>query len=157
MTSCEICGKNTTEIYRAEIEGTDMNVCHQCAGYGKIKYVPTTLSSKESAGGKNVKRAEKEEPELRIVDNYAKIVRGLREKSGLTQEEFAKKINEKESLMKSIEGGKIVPSMQIAEKLEKLFGVILIEELENMSAGETKTNSKDFTIGDMITIKTRKK
>ncbi|MDD5181577.1 MAG: multiprotein bridging factor aMBF1 [Candidatus Nanoarchaeia archaeon] len=156
MVNCEVCGKATEEIYRAEIEGTQMDACAKCARFGKVLYTPAkiSLSSKESLKGK---KAEKEEPEQKIVDNYAKIVRKIREKLGLTQEEFAKKINEKESLMKGIESGKTIPSFDLAGKLEKMFNVVLIETVEEEKADTGSSGSKDFTLGDMITIKSRKK
>jgi len=159
MVTCEVCGKATEDIYRAEIEGTPMNACVKCARFGKILYMPAktkevSLSSKESLKGK---KDAKEAPEQKIVNNYAKIVRQIREKLSLTQEEFAKKINEKESLMKGVESGKTIPSFDLAGKLEKMFNVVLIEIVEEEKAETGASGSKEFTLGDMIKIKTRKK
>ena len=159
MAICEVCGKETEEVYCTEIEGTKMDACAKCSKFGKVLYVPKpktelSLSSKESLKGKKV---EKEAPEQKIVNNYAKIVRQIREKLSLTQEDFAKKINEKESLMKGIESGKVIPTFDLAGKLEKMFNIVLIETVEEDKPETGSSGSKDFTLGDMITIKTRKK
>ena len=153
MGTCEVCGKETEEMYYAEIEGTKMNACNKCAKFGKVLYMPK--AKKEESEAKTKKTPTKEAPEQRIVNNYAKIVHQIREKLGLTQEEFAKKINEKESLIKGVESGKIVPVFALAEKFEKMFNVVLIETVEDEKA-EAGSSTKEFTLGDMIIIKKRK-
>jgi len=68
---------------------------------------------------------------------------------GLTQEQLAKKLKEKLSVIKKIENG-WEPSLTLIRKLEKFFSIKLTEELKE-EAFERKTR-KDITIGDVIEI-----
>ena len=78
---------------------------------------------------------------------------GARERSGLKQEELAKKLNEKESIISSIESGKFKPSINLAHKLEKFFNINLIEELGGEEFELSSSEGSGMTIGDMIKIK----
>ena len=66
-----------------------------------------------------------EEPEEEIirlvVGDFATRVRKAREKLGLKQEDFAKKIKEKESIVHKLETGEFKPNLDLAKKLEKIF------------------------------------
>lgn len=146
-----MCGKEA-EIYLALIEGTELNVCSSCAKFGKIlkKVV------KEEPKKKKEKIIEKpEEPEIIevIVEDYAVKIRNAREKLGLKQKDFARKISEKESLLSAFETGKIEPSLKIARKLEKLLRIKLIEEVEEKKEEVEKVKREEVTIGDLIKIK----
>ncbi|MBU2406933.1 MAG: TIGR00270 family protein, partial [Nanoarchaeota archaeon] len=89
-----------------------------------------------------------------IVDGYSKIVKEGREKKGLKQEELAKEIAEKESLIHSIESGHIKPSFKTAKKLEVYLNISLIEKYEK-KIGKKDVNFKDelITIADLLRAK----
>src|SRR3989338_8945498 len=95
MPNCDMCGRNS-ELFLANIEGTELNVCQNCAKYGRIiKKIQQVIKIE-----KKLKSIEKEnKPEIieTIVDDYSQKIRKAREKLGLSYEDFAKKINEKES------------------------------------------------------------
>ena len=63
-----------------------------------------------------------------VVSDYAQKIRKAREKMGLTQEEFAKKLAEKWSIMQKIESGQFKPSIEMARKLERILNIELIEQ-----------------------------
>lgn len=154
---CNICGKEEAE-YVSEIEGTEMKVCHACSGYGKN----TKKIKKEQpiARKKYVPyKAEKEKPIELIVDNYAEIIKNTREKRGLKQEELAKKINEKESVIHGLESRQREPRIELARKLEKFLDIDLVEiRMEKDLHLKTQvTPNTSLTLGDMIKIKHRKK
>jgi putative transcription factor len=151
MVTCEVCGTNKTKLLRASIEGTQMNVCEGCASYGKVLYTPE-LKPKI----REVMVSKTPEIEERVVDNFGAIVKNAREKTGLTQEEFAKKLNERLSIMRAIENREQMPDLKLAAKLEKELGVVLIEEVSDETPVSEKTQSKEVTLGDMIKIKKRK-
>lgn len=138
--NCELCGKQDS-LFKAIIEGTSMQVCKNCGRFGKILAMPVVQQKK--------KVVQKQEPLLDIVDDFAQKFREAREKSGLTQKEFAMKINEKESLLAKLETGAIKPAIPLAQKLEKLLRIKLVEE---QVEGTIKKHKKSdvLTIGDII-------
>ena len=152
MPSCEICGKDT-ELFHAVIEGTDVQVCTVCGKFGKIiKKVREPIKQKIKDTVKEETIPEKEIVQV-VVPEYAEIIKKKREELGLKQEEFAKKISEKESLIHHIESGKFEPNVELARKMEKFLKVKLIEEQELSKSVHFKAGADQVTIGDFIKIK----
>lgn len=156
---CEICGKNEETMYKTNIEGSIMNVCVGCRSLGKVMHEVRPETRKEQ---KIQKKAAEQKTVIekviieKIKDNYPSIIRREREKRGMTQEEFSKMLNEKESLMHHLESGKTPPSLSLAKKLEKALRITLIEQYEEKH--ETiKTNTGELTLGDFIKIKEARK
>jgi len=158
-----MCGKET-HLVIALIEGTKLNVCKECAKFGKIIQKPKTEEIKakknkrffEAETHKTYPREKniiKKEIIQAIVPNCAFLIKQKREKLKLKQEELAEKIAEKESLIHHLESGKFEPSIKLAEKLEKFLKIKLIEEREAIKINIEKTKSDKFTIGDFIKIK----
>jgi putative transcription factor len=149
MEVCEICGKEIKKAKQAIIEGSLLNVCDACAAFGKVIPEEKIMPQKK-------KIKEEKEEEIEIVENFPEIFRKLREKLGLTQDEFAKKVNEKESEIRKIEAGKILPSLELASKIEKQYGVKLIEKKEVELHEKREEKKLDLTLGDVIKLKKRK-
>lgn len=150
--NCEMCGKEA-ELYTANIEGTHLKVCKKCAGHGRILEKPKS----QTAPRRIKKPAKKEEPEEKelteaVTEDYAKKIRDARTKLEMTQKEFAKKINEKESLLHKMETGSFKPPIPLAKKLEKILNIKLVEqrEEEKVVMPKQKKSSGPLTIGDMI-------
>ena len=127
MPSCDVCGAEG-RLVRALIEGTELNVCQNCAKFGKILKAPVMFVKK----GAVIKHEQKPEPLEIIVPDYSTLIRKKREEMGLTQEDFAKKINEKISVIHNLESGKLEPSIDLARKLERSLGIRLVEENQVM-------------------------
>ncbi len=150
---CELCGKEA-ELYRAKIEGTVLNVCKRCAAFGEIisKVKPKPMI-------KQPKKREEQKEELieTVVSNFAELVRRKRESLGLKQEELAKEINEKESIIHKIETGSFVPTIKLARKLEHFLGVKLVieEKLTTELASHKPSSDEGLTFGDAIKLKKR--
>ena len=72
---------------------------------------------------------------------------------GLSQKDFASRINEKESMIHKIETGAFEPPLDLAKKLEKILGIKLVEE--HLEKHEKFKRSKEggFTLGDFIKVK----
>ena len=79
------------------------------------------------------------------------LIKKERTKRNFTQEEIAKKLNEKESIIKRIEDG-WEPSLITIKKLEKFFNIKLTEKVEEKQI-ENKTDRKELTIGDVVEVK----
>ena len=149
MTVCEMCG-NETQLFKAVIEGTELQVCRKCAKFGKILRKVRIVQKQKPA---TLKEPKKELIEV-VVNDFAKRVRESREKTGMTQEEFAKAINERESIVKKLETGAFVPPISMARKLEKLLKIKLVEEVEEEQfASKQKKRAEGLTIGDILQLK----
>ena len=150
MPICEICGKKTKKLYKIRVEGAELLVCEDCKRYGEV--VGEVKERKEVIKPKKIKPEVEEE----VVPDYDKMIRGIREKLKMKQEDFAKRIGIKESLLRRIEDGKKIPSLDLAKKLEKMFDVKLIEEV-SFEKRNSKNEEKELTLGDVVVLKRRNK
>jgi len=140
---CELCGKKEAE-FSALIEGVELKVCSSCAKHGQVLKKPAYAENR---------KVRVELPEFVIVENFAEIIKKKRESMNLTQEDFAKKVNQKLSLMQNIESGHIKPTIDVAKKLEKILGIKLVKELKFEKVDLGKKSSEGLTIGDLIKIR----
>ncbi|MGV8169615.1 MAG: multiprotein bridging factor aMBF1 [Candidatus Nanoarchaeia archaeon] len=163
--NCDLCGKSGT-LYKAEVEGARVNACENCAKHGKIFHEIRQVTQKEKAKEEKKVReilqrkesAKTPEITLLIVKDYSSRIKNAREKKGLKQEDFAKKISEKESLLHQLESGHMQPSIELAKKLEHALGIKLIEEYRedpDELKGEKPRANGPLTIGDMINVRKR--
>ena len=141
MVECELCGSKATR--KAKVEGSILNVCDDCVKFGRE--IPQIEIKK-----KDKRIPHLEEMEDVLVADFHKIIRKSREKRKLTQEDLAKKLKEKASVIKRIEEG-WKPSMELIKKLEKFFEIKLREKIEE-NVLEKKIGSKDLTIGDIVEV-----
>ena len=149
---CDMCGSDK-RLYRAEVEGTVLNVCEACAKFGQVKGpIPRPEVSKKKEF-KPVKPISKDQLLQRLVEDFSEIIKTKREKLGLKQEDFAKKINEKESLIQKIETGNFKPSIKLARKIEGFLKVSLVEQMPNSPVAMGKSKTESFTLGDFIRVK----
>src|SRR3989344_3249116 len=145
MASCDMCGKQGG-LVTAEVEGVDMNVCPNCSQYGTVKRRADYVHVPQ-------KRIHKEQP-FRVTANYASLLRQVREKQGLSQEDFARFLQEKESIVAKWEQGRMQPSVDVARRLEKTLGVMLVEEeLEQAFVQEKIPKGDGFTLGDFMKVR----
>lgn len=148
MSLCDMCGIEECTL-TVRVEGVDMRVCDKCAKFGKV------ISKIE----RNIER-QKDKPQQKIVPDheiiqqvvpdFASRIKAGRELSGLKQEDFAKIIAERESVLHNLESGKIKPSMNLAKKLEKALHIILIETIEVKKEEVGKVPRDGLTIGDIL-------
>jgi len=146
---CEMCGRKSA-IYNVVIEGAKLNVCAQCAKYGKIV-------SKASEGKKEQKfareiPAQKEPTEIQVVEDYGKKIVTAREKRSMSLGELARKINEVQSYLDRVEKERVLPTEKLCKKLEKELGIALIEQVAITHSNE-EHKKKDLTLGDVVNLK----
>jgi len=145
--ACDICGKNS-ELFRAVVEEVELNVCIDCSAYGKV------LGKKqEQIEFIKPKSSYKIEEAEIITDEFASIIKNARESLGMTQKEFAARINEKESFIHKMETGSIELSIPLARKLEKLLKIKLVEKYTESGKIISNEKSEGMTLGDFIKIK----
>ncbi len=144
---CDMCGKES-DLFLAEIEGTQLQVCRACAAFGKVVRRLQEYTRKQLPP-----QAKADEKEERIIPGFSLLVKQKREALGLSQEDFAKKLNEKVSLIHHIETGKVEPSLPLAGKIERFLHITLIEAQEDAAVKTSSEKSTVLTIGDLINVK----
>jgi len=91
------------------------------------------------------------EKETFFVDNYGKLIVETRGKKKLTREEFAKKINEKVSVIKRVESEEMEPDDVLTEKIERFLEIKLKKPYEEKPIGKKQIKG-DLTLGDVVEI-----
>ncbi|AEH61647.1 transcriptional regulator, XRE family [Methanosalsum zhilinae DSM 4017] len=160
---CEICGAEIRDKpSKVMIEGSELDACPRCAQYGtstnKRKPVSRKIApvAQQPSAKKSRPRPARPDPladiKEELVEDYNNIIRDSREKLNWTQEELALKIKEKESLIKKIERGDIVPEDSVLKKIERALDVTLTERVgEDDWSGDNF--SRGTTLGDIVKIK----
>jgi putative transcription factor len=85
-----------------------------------------------------------------IVADYDQRIREARESRGLSQEDLAKSLNEKASLIRKLERGDMLPSDDVQSKLEKELEISLIEGEEADDTEWSGDSSTTTTLGDVV-------
>ena len=157
--NCEICGKKTKNIHKIVIEGTVLHVCSDCKNLGipepELRIKPKITGITRKTRKTKIKRSEQAfADDEELVEDYNLIIKREREKRGWSQEELAKKLMEKESLIKKIENAEIIPEPRVIEKIEKLFGIKLRKRVSDLTE-RYKAGDQQFglTLGDIATVK----
>lgn len=155
--NCEICGREISgKGFKILVEGSEMTVCQSCKQYGSER----ELSVASQQGARRVvlkkrKSSSKIEFQDELIDGYHMIVKRERERRGWSQEQLAKKIQEKESLIKKIENAEITPEPEVVEKIERLFNIKLREQIPEVKIERGKRLFP--TLGDIVVVKKKKK
>ena len=148
LKQCELCGR-MGKLVETIIEGSFINVCQYCAGFGK------TVVLQKKTIDESPPRLRKilvvEEREL-VSREYPRRIKESREKHNLKQKELAEKIGERESVVHQLESGNLEPSLALAKKLEHFLDITLIEHYEEKNEQVNLSNSS-LTIGDILKLK----
>jgi len=159
---CEVCGREIFgQPYYRVIEGGRMTVCGGCAQFSNQKWDPRKPKAqpqrrRSAASTRPRRRSDIEVAETtELVENYGTLIRKTRQRKGMTVEDFAKKLSEKESVIKNFEKEQLNPTMTLIRKVEGELGITLIEEAE-VGTGTVLTRPMGpRTLGDMIKLKTK--
>jgi len=153
---CEICGKVTdahVQLRSVQIEGVTMKVCAKCESLG----TPLNMNRFSSSGfqsrrsSHSEKLIPKEEEESSLKTDYGSIIKKRREELGIKQEDLAKMISEKESMVHKIESTSLIINVSIARKIEKILKVKIFEEgSESVGVSDKHHHDGSLTLGDMI-------
>lgn len=166
---CPICGgKIWGRGEKVIIEGAKIVVCQSCAQYGikvrkkpMIKVAPKNLSSKPKSPLKKVVPSKEIEESLEIVKDYVIRIRNARNARGLNQDQFAQKLNEKPSLLRRIEAGKVEPTLKLAKKIEDVYNIELLKKVDEIEPpakqNQYMKKSSGPALGDIAYIKKKKR
>ena len=165
---CPICGgiiwgKGQSVI----LEGAKITVCHNCAQHGiKSQKQPMSTHIKKPYSYDRrttiKKQASKKRmtDDLEIIPDYAKKISNARNSLGLNQDQFAQKLNEKPSLLRRIEAGKVEPTVKLAKKIEEVYKIRILKKVEEIEANVQDSKymkrSAGTSLGDIAFIKKKK-
>ena len=160
---CEMCGVDVPRLRRIVIEGSTLEVCQRCEKFGQDY---EELKDREGIIGRDTiaERLERREKRLKGRDvlegsekelafDYPKRIRSARAKAGLNQEELARKINEKKSVVAKLETGDMIPDNKLIRKLERALDISLRETVGPVQAPKHSGDLRAMTLGDFIKVK----
>ena len=153
---CEVCGDEIRgQPYRRIIEGGKMTVCGRCASFGTAEWTPDR--PRDRPRWRPVQRRPRSDVEaaetLAMVDDYGAKIRKAREKMGMNVEDFARKINEKESVIKKLEKEELNPDGKLIRKIGSALKIELLEMGEApVAARVARRASTGRTLGDIWKI-----
>lgn len=146
-----------------------MVVCEECAKLGSTYLEPEAKISKASYMSIKKPNASSTtflitrmkvtnlHEELELTENFGSLIREAREKMGLSHEDLGRKIGEKVSVLKKVEGEKMSPDKKLAAKLEHILKVKLLVQAEEHEVPETVLPSSQLTFGEVARLKTGKR
>ena len=129
-----------------------MNVCQECSKFGKVVSQVSKPVARDRPRFFSAPAKPEEKTEI-LVEDYSSIIKKRRETMGLSQKDFASKLNEKESTIHKLETGHFEPNLSLARKLEKILGVKLVEEYKESFEKGKQQKEAGFTLGDFIKIR----
>ena len=149
-------------VHKAIVEGTMLAVCGKCLKYGdavEVKKPSKQVVEQRLAFQRNnrYRRMPSVEADT-IVSDYSRRVKRAREKLGKKQEEVAKELAERTSVIHRVESGSMEPPLKLAKKLEQFFSITLIEKSKKVKVETVKefdVKTSGVTIGDLIKLKKR--
>ena len=169
MVQCEMCGAETGSPKTIKVEGAELDVCDNCADFGtevktqqdtgstSTKYSTSSSSSSgssssnTSSGSSQSRRSDMFDNMDEIAQDYDERIRDARENAGMSQEDLAKELNEKASLIRKLERGDVLPSDEVQTKLERKLDIALTAggspDDEEWSGG---SSTGEYTLGDVV-------
>ena len=162
--NCDICGRQIVgQAYKVKVEGAKMLVCYNCQTLGEPyqdEPAPRQIAPANFARpirlpripAKRPTELPKEIEELDIADNFSELVRKARMKLGWSQEDLARKVREKLSVIQKIETGRISPDMQLCRQLQHELKIKLLVPRKETPPPKTSAPA-EVTLGDIVKIK----
>lgn len=171
-----MCGRPILrrQAVRISLEGASLTVCQLCAKKVRGRQQPlekpiiqkaqpkpsspTTIKSTKPKAKQRIPTRILETYE--VVPDYAERIRKARQRLGWSTKILAEKVGEPESVIKRIEDGRLMPTIDMAMRLERALRIKLlqpiVEEYEDISSYLGKPTS-ELTLGDIVNIRVREK
>ncbi|MDI9643757.1 MAG: multiprotein bridging factor aMBF1 [Candidatus Verstraetearchaeota archaeon] len=156
--NCEVCGKKIVGFpARVSIERSVLLVCQECSKFGTkvdkatVKRFETT-SPRPGPKRLTIKKPKEKFEEFILIENYGEMIRKSRERVGMSRDELAKRLGEKESVIRRIEGGEMYPDASLTERIERLLKIRLRTTVERVDTVQSPLPS-GTTLGDIAVLK----
>ena len=163
---CEVCGKEILgPPQRRVIEGAKLTVCSRCAPFGSSEWgttrpvpIKTTSSGRvsmmpQAAPRPRVRNDVESVESLELIEDYGAQIRKARQKLGLSEKDLAKKMQEKESVVKNLEKQDLTPDQRLIAKIKKYLSLDIVERLDASKGSILARPTGAKTIGDMLKMK----
>lgn len=162
---CEMCGKEVPRLRKVMVDGTTLEVCNECARFGQDAVREAPVAEPPATGPAAVATPPVRAPpvhhgkrkdalsagEMELAEDYNKRIIQGRRKKDMTQEDLAKRLNEKKSVISRLETGEMRPSDNLIKRLEKVLEIKLMERVEfQMEPSKRQVGSGGVTLGDLI-------
>lgn len=141
MALCELCGQDSQSLQETKIEGAKLNVCGNCKSHGTVldsddtdsegastKYSTDGSQSTETYSENGSSSSDPFEEQDTLAPDYNEQIQQARERKGVSRNELADQLNEKQSHLRRLERGKSLPSDRMQRKLEGALGIDLSAE-----------------------------
>jgi len=172
--TCEMCGREIPlrASIEVKIEGAVMRLCPSCYARYSMGRGSRARQEAQQPTASQIQRArpaatasqKTRQPRVgarieryEVVKDYAERIRAAREAMGLSTKDLANLIRESENIVKRIESGKLVPTIELARRIEGVLKIQLVvpsvdQELEERGQ---PTAPGELTLGDVIQIRKR--
>jgi putative transcription factor len=164
--TCELCGRPIYgKAYKVVVEGVELTVCASCylkllknKGLAKKTKEQPQSAKRTTQSYSKTKRVRRSKTEnYDIVEDYAKRIREARERLGLSRADLARKVQEREVTLGKIETGRLMPTIDLARRLERVLKIKLLEPvIDEDEEASTNPNSRPksvLTLGDIAVLK----
>ena len=160
--NCDICGREIQgPAFRVKVEGAKMLVCSRCQRLGKPyqeepaqpSQVPMRMAVTPRAVHRKAPEVLREMGEVEVTEDFAERILKQRMKLGMSQEELARRVKEKLSLIQKIEIGKIAPNTKLCKELEHELRIKLLVAPKEVPSVPKTAAPTEVTLGDIIRIK----
>jgi putative transcription factor len=161
---CEVCGREILgPPQRRVIEGAKLTVCGKCAQFGSSDWsitrpAPARTPSRgqalpQAAPRPRVRNDVESVEQLELVEDYGAQIRKARQKLGLSEKDLAKKMQEKESVVKNLEKQELTPDYRLISKIKKYLSIDIVEHIDASKGQILAKPTGAKTIGDMLKLK----
>lgn len=145
-----------------------MSVCPNCVRFGveqaglktEVTQRSRVTQSLEKRAARSRSRDIYEHMQEELVEDYGGRVRNARTRKGLSVEDLAKRLMEKQSVIAKVEANDYHPPDSLVRKLERELDVKLMEKPEapaGVGAPPSPKSSGPLTLGDLIKRELEKK
>jgi putative transcription factor len=159
---CEMCGAEVPKLKKIIIEGSNLSVCQKCTKFGRdytkkrgVEDITYTTTISERLERREKRRKTKdvfEQSQDELALDYPRRIRRARASLGMSQEDLAKKINEKKSLVAKLENGDMIPDEKLVKKLETALDISLKEKVSSVEPPKSSEARRGLTLGDFLKI-----
>lgn len=157
---CEMCGKDVPRTRRTIVERIEMQLCAECAKFGKDATPEARKSEnlRQSVGDRLQQRQKRmgakdalEKGEQELVSDYGQRIQRARQKKGWSREQLADKVGQPVPTIAKIESNDLHPSDRAVKNFEKELGITLMETVEkDYIPRHGAAPSRGLTLGDLI-------
>lgn len=158
--NCEICGRRIQgKPARISIERSVLSVCQECSRFGTQVDRKTAAKMEQSVPRPGIRKpmpaqAPRKDSlgEFLLVDDFGSAIRKARESAKMTRDDFARRLGEKESVIRRVESGEMYPTAELTGKIERLLKIRIKATVDSSIKGSDPSPS-NLTLGDVAILR----